>query len=65
MKFTTRIIFGKTEVEKHLSNMPLTEVEGKINSKEYSFTTKEEMKSFQQGVCEGVGWSECYVVESS
>lgn len=65
MKHTIKIIFGKEQVNKFLSDVPLTEKEKSINEKEYHFETQLELDAFLKGVNETVGWLECYIVEDA
>ncbi len=63
MKYTVKIVFGKEQVEKIYTNIPLTDEEIKNNVKIYSFTSKEEKKAFIHGINEAIGWTECYIPE--
>jgi hypothetical protein len=65
MKHSIKIIFGKEQVNKFLSDVPLTKEEKSINEKEYHFKTQLELDAFLKGVNETVGWLECYIVEGA
>ncbi len=65
MKHSIKIIFGKEQVNKFLSETPFSEEEKSINEKEYHFETKSELDAFVKGVSETVGWLECYIVEGA
>lgn len=63
MKKSVRVIFGKEEVEKYISDIPLSSDELHINSKEYFFDTEIELIAFRKGINEAVGWQEIYMIE--
>ncbi len=63
MTHSIRIVFGKEQVNKYLSDIPFSEEECSINEKEYYFDTKVELDAFVKGINGAVGWLECYVVE--
>jgi hypothetical protein len=65
MKHSVKIIFGKEQVNKFLTNIPFSEDERLLNEKEYHFETQGELKAFLKGVKETVGWLECYIVEGA
>lgn len=62
MKYSLKIIFGKEQVDKFLSNIPLTKDEFDINVKEFSFETELELIAFKKGVNESIGWQEVYIL---
>lgn len=64
MKYSIKIIFGKEQVDKYLSDIPLASDEKEIHEKEYFFKTKPELEAFLKGVDETVGWSEYCQVEN-
>ena len=63
MKHTIKIIFGKEQVNKFLTDVPFTEEEKSINEKEYHFETQLELDAFLKGVNETIGWLECYIIQ--
>ncbi len=63
MMYSIKIIFGKEQVEKFISNIPLSEDEQRINVKKYSFETEVELNAFKKGINEAIGWVECFLVE--
>ena len=63
MEYSVKIIFGKEQVDKYLSEIPLDNDEKEIHEKEYFFETKAELEAFIKGVDETVGWSEYCQVE--
>ncbi len=65
MKHKVKIIFGKEQVNKFLSDVPFSIDEKTINEKEFSFETKSELDAFIKGVNETIGWLECYIVEGT
>ena len=65
MKHSIKIIYGKEQVNKFLSEVPFSEEEKNINEKEYHFETQSELDAFLKGVSETVGWLECYIVEGA
>lgn len=65
MKHSIKIIFGKEQVNKFLSDIPFSEEEKNINEKEYYFETQLELDAFLKGVNETIGWLECYIVEDA
>lgn len=64
MKYVIKIIFGKEQVNKFLSDVHFSDEEKSINVKEYHFETKDELVAFQKGINEGVGWNEIYQIRS-
>ena len=62
--YTIKIIFGKEEINKFLSDIPFSEYEKIINEKEYLFENQIELDAFLKGINEAVGWSEFYIVEN-
>ena len=64
MKYSIKIIFGKEQVDKYLSEIPFDNDEKEIHEKEYFFDTKAELDAFIKGVDESVGWTEYFQVES-
>jgi hypothetical protein len=65
MMHTAKIIFGKEQVDKFITNIPLSKDELLINVKEFSFETKAELMSFKKGINEAIGWTECYIFENT
>jgi hypothetical protein len=65
MIHSIKIIFGKEQVNKFLSDVPFSKEEKSINEKEYHFETQLELDAFLKGVNETVGWLECYIVEGA
>lgn len=65
MNYSIKIIFGNEQVNKFISNIPLSDYERQINLKEYFFKTKTELIAFKKGINEAIGWVECYVVEDT
>ena len=64
MKYSIKIIFGKEQVDKYLSEISLDEDEKEIHEKEYFFETKAELEAFIKGLDEAVGWTEYCEVKS-
>ncbi|POY38814.1 hypothetical protein C3L50_11835 [Flavobacterium alvei] len=64
MKYSLKIIFGKEEVDKFISNIPLTKDELEINVKEFSFETELELIAFKKGINEAIGWQELYLLDN-
>jgi hypothetical protein len=60
---TVKIVFGKEQVNKVISNIELTDVEKAVHEKEYKFETKAELDAFCKGIEEAIGWNEYYIVE--
>ena len=65
MKYSIKLVFGKEQVIKTLSNIELTEEELEINTKEYEFETEDELIAFKKGVDDSVGWFEYHCIETS
>lgn len=63
MKHSIKIIFGKEQINKFLSDIPFSAEAESLNEKEYNFETVDELNAFVKGVNETVGWLECYIVE--
>lgn len=64
MKYTTKIIFGKEQVNRHLAGIELSKDEKEINLKEFSFESKLELDAFLKGLYEGVGWLELHQIDN-
>ncbi len=64
MSHSIKIVFGKEQVSKFLSNIPLSKEEKNINEKEYSFENKRELNAFVKGINETIGWMDCYIIEN-
>jgi hypothetical protein len=64
MKYSIKIIFGKEQVNKFISEIPLSEEEFQINMKKFFFETEPELIAFKKGIDEAIGWMECFFVES-
>jgi hypothetical protein len=62
MTHSIQLIFGKEQVNKMLSNTPLSEDEKIIHQKAFHFNSKEELMAFEQGLNEAIGWSEYYAI---
>ena len=65
MKYSTKIIFGKEEINKYLNDIPFSELEKEIHTKEYHFDSKEELDAFVKGINESVGWNEVYQIPNN
>lgn len=65
MKHSIKIIFGKEQVNKFLSDIPFSEEEKMINEKEYHFETQSELDAFIKGVNETVGWLDHFIIEKN
>jgi len=63
MKYSIKIVFGKEQVNKLISGIPLSQEEHSINVKEYIFDTLIELNAFVNGTKEAIGWMECYTDE--
>jgi hypothetical protein len=63
MKRTIKVIFGKEQVNKFISNIPFSEDEKEMNVKEYYFESELEILAFKKGIIESIGWVECYFVD--
>jgi hypothetical protein len=60
--FIIKIAFGREVVNTLYEGRALTQNEKRINLKRYKFNSENEAKSFIEGVNEGVGWSEYYIL---
>jgi len=63
MNFKIQIIFGKEQVDRFISNIPLSNEEFELNVKAYPFKSKIELEAFKKGVSETIGWMEFHIFE--
>jgi hypothetical protein len=64
MIYRLKIVFGKEQVNKFLTNEIFTDDELDINIKEYVFNSIEERESFVSGITEAVGWTDFVIAET-
>lgn len=58
MRHKLKVVFGKEQVNKVYSNVPLNSAECNLNIREYYFDTIEEKNAFCKGLDEAIGWLE-------
>ena len=55
------VVYGEEQTDKMHNDIPLTEKERELYTKEYNFNTPQEAEAFKKGLDEGAGWNECWV----
>lgn len=55
------VVYGEEQTDKMHNDIPLTEKERELYTKEYNFNTPQEAEAFKKGLDEAAGWNECWV----
>lgn len=61
MKYSIQIVYGKEQVNKIYSDIPLEDNERENNVKTFYFPTRAEKDAFVKGVEASIGWMECHI----
>lgn len=59
--YKVMVVYGEEQTNKTHNNIPLTEKERELYTKEYIFNTPQESEAFRKGLDEAAGWNDCYI----